>query len=97
VVIAFELFLTVDFCFMWWYNIRAKSISYKAKVGIFLYLGVFVLILSILKSMNLIKCKFHQDFSMVILTCLKLVWRLSEFAFLCDNFGCRTFYFRRLL
>ena len=41
--------------------------------------------------MNLIKCKFHQVFSMVILTCLKLVWRLSEFAFLCVYFGRRTF------
>ena len=30
---------------------------------------------------------------MVTLTCLKLVWRLSEFAFLCVYFGGRTFLF----
>ena len=30
---------------------------------------------------------------MVIITCLKLVWRLSEFVFLCVYFGRRTFLF----
>ena len=34
----------------------------------------------------------HRYLSAFALRYIGLVWRLSEFAFLCDSFGCRTFY-----
>ena len=65
-------------------------------MGVFSLYGIFIPFWLYFFVLNLIKCKFliHAKMLRFIRYVTQgLVWRLSEFAFLCGYFGGRTFYF----
>ena len=87
--IIFSLYKTSDVC----YNGNAKLIEY-CKTGIISQWERYIFFSVRKKSLNLIKCKFRLFLcEMLYHFCKRLVWRLSEFAFLCVCFGRRTFLF----
>ena len=70
------------------YTECAKLIEY-CKIGIIFSYGKGISFLSYSKS-EFEKCKFRFEY-VVIPILQRLVWRLSEFAFLCARFGGRIF------